>query len=111
MNKLLLIKPFIETKVFDECFITSITDDSRDVHKNSLFVARQGEGSHGKEFVKEAVKKGASCVISDQEVEEEIEIPIYYINNLEDIVTEILFRFHELSEDNFHLSWCDRHQW
>ena len=101
MNKLLLIKPFIETKVFDECFITSITDDSRDVHKNSLFVARQGERSHGKEFVKEAVKKGASCVISDQEVEEEIEIPIYYINNLEDIVIEILFRFHELSEDNF----------
>ena len=101
MNKLLLIKPFIETKVFDECFITSITDDSRDVHINSLFVARQGEGSHGKEFVKEAVKKGASCVISDQEVEEEIGIPIYYINNLEDIVTEILFRFHELSEDDF----------
>ena len=87
--------------MFDECFITSITDDSRDVHINSLFVARQGEGSHGKEFVKEAVKKGASCVISDQEVKEEIEIPIYYINNLEDIVTEILFRFHELSEDDF----------
>tara|TARA_B100000959_G_scaffold283032_1_gene350903 strand:+ start:3900 stop:5360 length:1461 start_codon:yes stop_codon:yes gene_type:complete len=101
MNKLPLIKPLIKTNVFDECFIASITDDSRDVHKNSLFVARQGEGSHGKEFVKEAAKKGASCVISDQELKEEIDIPIYYINNLEDIMTEILFRFHELSEDDF----------
>jgi UDP-N-acetylmuramyl-tripeptide synthetase len=30
-----------------------------------------------------------------------MDIPIYYINNLEDIVIEILFRFHELSEDDF----------
>ena len=54
MNKLSLIKPFIKTNVFDKCFISSITDDSRDVQKNSLFVARQGVASHGKEFVKES---------------------------------------------------------
>jgi UDP-N-acetylmuramyl-tripeptide synthetase len=101
MNKLHLIKPLIESNAFDECFIEFITDDSRDVHKNSLFVARQGEASHGKEFVKEAAQKGASCIISDEAVEEEIDIPIYYINNLEDMVVEILFRFHELSKDDF----------
>jgi UDP-N-acetylmuramyl-tripeptide synthetase len=101
MNKLPLIKSLIETNAFDECFIESITDDSRDVNKNSLFVARQGEESHGKEFIKEATKKGASCVISDQAVEGEIDIPIYYINNLEDMLPEILFRFHELSKDDF----------
>ena len=60
MNKLPLIKPLIKTNVFDQCFIASITDNSRDVHKNSLFVARQGAESHGKEFIKDAVKKGAS---------------------------------------------------
>jgi len=101
MNKLPLIKPLIKTNVFDECLITSITDNSKEVHKNSLFVARQGAASHGKEFIKEAVKKGASCIICDQEIEEEIDIPIYYINNLEDIVIKILFRFYELSEDKF----------
>ena len=101
MNKLPLIKPLIKTNVFDKCFIASITDNSKDVHKNSFFVARQGAGSHGKNFIKEAVKNGASCIISDQEINEEIDIPIYYINNLEDIVIEILFRFHELSEDDF----------
>jgi UDP-N-acetylmuramyl tripeptide synthase len=109
MNKLPLIKSLIETNAFDECFIESITDDSRDVNKNSLFVARQGEASHGKEFIKEATKKGASCVISDQAVEGEIDIPIYYINNLEDMLPEILFRFHELSKDDFIFSWCDWH--
>ena len=101
MNKLPLIKPFIKTNIFDECFIESITDNSKDVLKNSLFVARQGEGLHGKVFIKEAEKKGASCIISDQEIEEEIDIPIYCIKNLENIITELLFRFYELSEDDF----------
>ena len=55
MNKLPLIKPLIKTNEFDDCFITSITDNSKDVLENSLFVARQGEGSHGKVFIKEAI--------------------------------------------------------
>jgi len=101
MNKLSLIKPFIKTNVFDKCVISSITDDSRDVQKNSLFVARQGIASHGKDFVKDAIRRGASCIISDQNFEDRIEIPIYCLNNLEDKILEILFRFHELSVDNF----------
>ena len=44
MNKLSLIKPFIDTNVFDGLFISSITDDSRDVKENSLFIASQGVG-------------------------------------------------------------------
>ena len=66
MNKLSLIKPFIKTNIFDECYISSITDDSRDVKKNSLFVARQGQNFHGLDFVKEAIENGASCIISDK---------------------------------------------
>jgi len=34
------------------------------VLKNSLFVARQGEGLHGKVFIKEAEKKGASASLA-----------------------------------------------
>ncbi len=101
MNKLSLIKPIIKTNVFDKCFISSITDDSRDVQKNSLFVARQGIGSHGNEYVDEAIQRGASCIISDKSFEKEKDIPIYFLNNLEDQILAILFRFHELIEDNF----------
>ena len=101
MNKLSLIKPIIKTNVFDKCFISSITDDSRDVQKNSLFVARHGIGSHGNEYIDEAIQRGASCIISDQSFEKEKDIPIYFLNNLEDQILAILFRFHELIEDNF----------
>ena len=65
MNKLSLIKPAINTNLFDACLISSITDDSRDVQKNSLFVAKQGVESHGKEFIKRLFKmeRHASLVI------------------------------------------------
>ena len=101
MNKLSFIKPFIDTNVFDGCVISSITDDSRDVQENSLFVARQGVGSHGKEYIKDAIQKGASCIFTDKELEEELDIPTYYLHDLEDKILGILFRFHGLSEDDF----------
>ena len=97
MNKLSLIKPFIKTNIFDKCFISSIADDSRDVKKNSLFVARQGINSHGLKFAKQAIKNGASCIISDQNLEEELEVPFYFFNNLEEKVTEILYKFYGLN--------------
>ena len=101
MNKLSLIKPFIKTNIFDKCFISSIADDSRDVKKNSLFVARQGINSHGLKFAKQAIENGASCIISDQNLEEELEVPFYFLNKLEEKIVDILYRFHGLNEDNF----------
>ncbi len=101
MNKLSLIKPFIKTNIFDKCFISSIADDSRDVKKNSLFVARQGENSHGLKFAKQAIENGASCIISDQNLEEELEVPFYFFNKLEDKIIDILYGFYGLNKDNF----------
>ena len=101
MNKLSIIKPFINTNVFDGLFISSIADDSRDIQENSIFIARQGVDSHGNEFIKDAIQKGASCIITDQKLDEEVDIPIHCLENLEDKILEILFSFYGLSEDDF----------
>jgi len=101
MNKLSIIKPFINTNVFDGLFISSIADDSRDIQENSIFIARQGVDSHGNEFIRDAIQKGASCIITDQKLDEEVDIPIHCLENLEDKILEILFSFYGLSEDDF----------
>ncbi len=44
----------------------AVTIDSRNINKDSLFVAVKGERFDGHDFVKEAVKKGASCVLIDE---------------------------------------------
>ena len=97
MNKLPIIKPFINTNLFDDLCISSITDDSRDVQKNSLFIARQGVDSHGNEFIRDAIQKGASCIITDRELDEQVDIPILYLENLEKKILKILFSFYDLS--------------
>ena len=101
MNKLSIIKPFINTNEFDGLFISSITDDSRDVQEGSLFIARQGVDSHGNKFIRDAVQRGASCIITDHKLDQEVDIPIHCLDNLEDKILEILFSFYDLSEDDF----------
>lgn len=101
MNKLPIIKPFINSNLFDDLCISSITDDSRDVQENSLFIARQGVDSHGNEFIGDAIQKGASCIITDRELGEQVDIPILYLENLEEKILKILFSFYDLSEDDF----------
>ena len=45
--------------------VAGLSDDSRYVEPGDVFVAVQGAGNHGLEFVGDAIKKGASAVIWD----------------------------------------------
>ena len=101
MNKLSLIKHYIKTEVFNECFISSITDDSRNIQKNSLFIARKGVSSHGNDYINSAIRKGASCVITSEKICKDLVIPIHHIDDIEDKIVEILFSFHALSLEDF----------
>jgi len=47
--------------------VESVAYDSRRVQKNSLFVALRGEKSDGHQFVDQAIEKGASVIVAEQE--------------------------------------------
>lgn len=47
--------------------IASITSDSRLVEKNSLFIAYPGQYSDGREYIPDAIKKGAVAVVWDED--------------------------------------------
>ncbi len=51
--------------------ITQVTDDSREVCPDALFVAVRGVGLDGHRFVETAVRRGAAAVL----VEEDVEVP------------------------------------
>lgn len=53
-----------------EAGITSICDDSRKAGKGSLFIAVKGINSDGHEFIKEAVSKGAYCIVGERQYSE-----------------------------------------
>jgi UDP-N-acetylmuramoyl-L-alanyl-D-glutamate--2,6-diaminopimelate ligase len=49
--------------------VESIAYDSRRVQRNGLFVALRGEKSDGHQFVEQAVEKGATVIVTGQEVQ------------------------------------------
>jgi UDP-N-acetylmuramoyl-L-alanyl-D-glutamate--2,6-diaminopimelate ligase len=49
--------------------VESIAYDSRRVQRNGLFVALRGEKSDGHQFIDQAVEKGATVIVTEQEVQ------------------------------------------
>ncbi len=49
--------------------VESIAYDSRRVQSNGLFVALRGEKSDGHKFVDQAIEKGASVIVAEEEIE------------------------------------------
>jgi UDP-N-acetylmuramoyl-L-alanyl-D-glutamate--2,6-diaminopimelate ligase len=49
--------------------VESIAYDSRRVQRNGLFVALRGEKSDGHQFIEQAVEKGATVLVTEQEVQ------------------------------------------
>ena len=43
----------------------NLSTDTRSIKKNNLFLAIKGKKNNGNNFIKDALRKGASCVISD----------------------------------------------
>ena len=50
--------------------VEGIAYDSRRVQRNSLFVALRGEKSDGHQFIEQAIEKGASAIVTEQEVQQ-----------------------------------------
>src|SRR5437868_407618 len=48
--------------------VESIAYDSRRVQRNGLFVALRGEKTDGHQFIEQAVEKGATVIVTEQEV-------------------------------------------
>jgi UDP-N-acetylmuramoyl-L-alanyl-D-glutamate--2,6-diaminopimelate ligase len=57
-----------EADTLDDVEVTGIACDSRFIRSGDLFAAIKGEHTDGSAFVREAVEKGASCVLADSKI-------------------------------------------
>ena len=80
-----------------DCEITSLTIDSREVGEGSLFVALKGTQQHGLNYASVVSEKGAAAIIweSDEKTQaQSLDIPQIEINNLREALGEIANRFY-----------------
>ena len=58
-----------------------ISTSSKDICKDNVFVALSGKKFDGHQFVEEAIKKGASAVIIQKELDIETEVPLILVDD------------------------------
>lgn len=61
--------------------ISDVIYDSRQVKKNCLFVAIRGFQSDGHQFIQEAIEKGASAIIAEEEPTISISVPLFLVSD------------------------------
>ncbi len=72
--------------------VTGIADDSRKIRKGDLFAALKGEVFDGYDFCREAMNKGASVVLAERELSEDI--PYILVPNTRKAFSRIVSNFY-----------------
>jgi len=67
--------------ILDNRNFTGISQDSRKILKDYIFVCIQGEHSNGHEFAKQAVERGSSLIISQKKLPKEINCPYIVVKD------------------------------
>ena len=57
-------------KIENDCYITSVVSDSRQVEENSIFLAIIGERVNGEDYAKIALEKGAKLIVSEHDIKD-----------------------------------------
>jgi UDP-N-acetylmuramoyl-L-alanyl-D-glutamate--2,6-diaminopimelate ligase len=78
---------------FREAEIRSITCDSRAVTAGSVFVAVPGTRLDGNAFIDDAIRRGASAIISEKLIDC-CPVPVVRVDNAREALSELAIRFH-----------------
>ena len=97
LNELIYNGEIIDGNVKLEMEISEIKSDSRKIQKNGVFVAIKGEARDGNEYINDAVKKGASVVITEEKPKNN-QIPYILVKNARSIISKMYSRYYGLQE-------------
>ena len=104
MKLSILLKDIAVVTPEQDCEITQLSIDSREVTQGTLFIALKGTQQHGIDYAKAVAKQGAAAIIweSDNSVEsvesvetENLDIPLIEILDLRNHLGEIANRFYD----------------
>lgn len=79
-------------KIDDDISFNQIKLHSKEIQKGDLFIPFGGVSDRSK-YIEEAIKKGASCIISDKKIS--TSIPSFQIRNLEEEIISIFNKYYQ----------------
>ena len=96
LNELIHKDEILDGNVDLEIKIESITSDSRNVQKNSVFVAIKGEARDGNEYILDAINNGAIVIVTEQKPQDE-KVPHVMVKNARSIISKMYSRYYGLN--------------
>ena len=81
-----LLAGFAQVRADQDCEVSGLTEDSREIAPGMLFFARQGGQLDGVNFIPEAIAGGASAVVLSQSTHRRLPIQARSIFAVEDVV-------------------------
>jgi UDP-N-acetylmuramoyl-tripeptide--D-alanyl-D-alanine ligase len=84
-----LLNPVKIYNLYNFTPISAFSMDSRSIKKGQAFIAVKGKHCDGHEFIKEAVKNGASCVISQKDKVFNCQVPFYVVDDTYESLKDI----------------------
>jgi UDP-N-acetylmuramoyl-L-alanyl-D-glutamate--2,6-diaminopimelate ligase len=85
-------------------FATGIVSDSRLVEPDNIFVALKGFRDNGNSYIREAVGRGASAVITEYPLDIAPGIPIFVVENARRILALLCGWFYDYPADALHVT-------
>jgi UDP-N-acetylmuramoyl-L-alanyl-D-glutamate--2,6-diaminopimelate ligase len=76
-----------------ELEITNLNDDSRKIEKDGLFFAIKGLTNDGNKFIPQALKNGAVCIVTEEDIE--TEVPTIKVENAQQAYNDALNKFYD----------------
>lgn len=91
-----LLNNIVKVDPKNDCEITGLSQDSRQVKPGDLFFAYPGLKTDGRDFINDAITRGAAAVLMEAPIQDlKITVPLYAITNLASHIGEIAARFYD----------------
>jgi len=100
-----LLQGVVDVDPAQDCAITGITDDTRDLHPGDLFIARSGSQDDGARYTADALAAGAVALLVEQvsAIPTGCTKPALVVNNLRAYLSAIAGRFYGNPADQLQL--------
>ena len=79
--------------------ILGIADDSRNVRDGFLFVATKGFYVDHFDYIDDAIKNGAVCVVADRFID--VSVPFFVVDNINEYYISLCERFYDVTSSEF----------
>ncbi|MFZ8832163.1 MAG: Mur ligase family protein, partial [Thermodesulfobacteriaceae bacterium] len=83
--------------------IKGISDHSQSVKEGYIFVARRGTKLNGKEFIPEALKRGAKLIIQEDSIDLDLYAPQLKLKDFKETLGKLLSRFYDHPQNSLTL--------